>query len=216
VSFGDAQLVAFPIRSLKGGFVYATCPHALARAQRLLSLMGKAPAWKIPEPNTGECVVSSPALLADQKLHLEVFEYEATVSSELLGVSGDLAQGALPQNDAFIYFQNKLKSDLVVLSDADFRYFAENATLVEPHVRIDEETGTASGGGLFFTENLPPEALLIAPLFCSKTRTGKKEDALSADEILDKMRTALNGKLLQIGGDATTGRGMVLFSLVEV
>src|SRR5699024_9491155 len=28
VSFGDAQLVAFPIRSLREGYVYATCPQA--------------------------------------------------------------------------------------------------------------------------------------------------------------------------------------------
>jgi CRISPR-associated protein Cmr4 len=38
VSFGDAQLVALPVRSLRGGYVYATCPQALARAQRLLAL----------------------------------------------------------------------------------------------------------------------------------------------------------------------------------
>ena len=36
VSFGDAQLVALPVRSLRGGYVYATCPQALSRAQRLL------------------------------------------------------------------------------------------------------------------------------------------------------------------------------------
>ena len=32
VSFGDAQMLALPVRSLKGGYVYATCPQALARA----------------------------------------------------------------------------------------------------------------------------------------------------------------------------------------
>ena len=40
VSFGDAQLVAFPVRSLRNGYVYATCPQALGRAQRLLDLIG--------------------------------------------------------------------------------------------------------------------------------------------------------------------------------
>jgi CRISPR-associated protein Cmr4 len=45
VSFGDAQLVAFPVRSLKGGYVYATCPQALARARRLMEAVGIAVTW---------------------------------------------------------------------------------------------------------------------------------------------------------------------------
>ncbi len=40
VSFGDAQLVLFPVRCLKRSFVYATCPTALARLQRMLLLAG--------------------------------------------------------------------------------------------------------------------------------------------------------------------------------
>jgi CRISPR-associated protein Cmr4 len=62
-----------------------------------------------------------------------------------------------------------------VLSDTDFAYFAQHAMLVEPHVRIDENTGTAKDGGLFYTENLPPESLLIAPLMASQTRSGKED-----------------------------------------
>ena len=38
-SFGDAKLVVLPVRSLRGGYVYATCPQALSRAQRLLGLI---------------------------------------------------------------------------------------------------------------------------------------------------------------------------------
>jgi CRISPR-associated protein Cmr4 len=80
--------------------------------------------------------------------------------------------------------------------------------LVEPHVRINEKTGTADDGGLFYTENLPPESLLIAPLMASQTRSGK--DDLSAEDVVTKLRPLLDGRLLQIGGDATTGRGLVL------
>jgi CRISPR-associated protein Cmr4 len=91
----------------------------------------------------------------------------------------------------------------------------QNATLVEAHVRIDEKTGTASDGGLFYTENLPPESLLLAPLLASATRTGRRNDALDADEVLIKIKTALDGKLLQVGGDATTGRGLVMVKVQE-
>ena len=210
VSFGDAQLVALPVRSLKGGYVYATCPQALARAQRLLALASNPPGWPVITVEDGACMFANPDLLSGDALHLEAFEYTAKASQELAAIADDLSQRALPDAGAYAFFRNKLKTDLVLLSDTDFGYFAQNAMLVEPHVRINPETGTADDGGLFYTENLPPESLLLAPLLASKTRTGKKEDHLEADEVFAKIQPVINGKLLQIGGDATTGRGLVV------
>lgn len=215
VSFGDAQLVAFPVRSLKGGYVYATCPQMLARAQRLLTLIGIATAWQVPQVSDGDCLLANPDLLAGDKLHLEAFEYRAKLSTSLPALAADLAGRALPATTPYDFFRNKLTQDLVVLSDTDFGYFAQHATVVEPHVRIDPATGTASDGGLFYTENLPPESLLLAPLLASATRSGRADDKLEADEVLVKLKTALNGKLIQIGGDATTGRGLVLVTVQE-
>jgi CRISPR-associated protein Cmr4 len=208
VSFGDAQMLALPVRSLKGGYVYATCPQALARAQRLLALTGSKAEWPSVKVADGACLIANPALLSGDKLHLEAFEYGASESSELKTIAADLAQRALPAGEAYQFFADKLKTDLVLLSDTDFGYFAQNAMLVEPHVRIDPETGTAANTGLFYTENLPPESLLIAPLMASQTRA--KDDNLKAEEVFTRLKPLLDGRLLQIGGDATTGRGLVL------
>ncbi len=215
VSFGDAQLVAFPVRSLRNGYVYATCPQALARAQRLLALIGGKTDWAVPAVNEGDCLLANPALRSGDKLHLEAFEYQARVSPSLPALAADLADRALPPDANYRFFRDKLEQDLVVLSDTDFAYFVQNATLVEPHVRIDPETGTAFDGGLFYTENLPPESLLLAPLLASGTRTGRRDDALDAGEVLIKLKVALDGKLLQVGGDATTGRGLVMLKVME-
>lgn len=210
VSFGDAQLVVFPVRSLKGGYVYASCPQALARAQRLLTLTGNGSDWSVPTVDDGQCQVTNDKLLSkDNKLHLEAFEYEATTDETVTSIGAALADMALPDDGAYRYFRDKLASDLVILSDTDFGYFVENATLVEPHVRINEETGTADGGGLFYTENLPPESLLISPLLASRTRSGK-EEKIDSKAVMLKLRNVIDGKLLQIGGDATTGRGLVM------
>lgn len=215
LSFGDAQLVAFPVRSLRGGYVYATCPQALARAARLLGLVGLKAAWTVPAVNEGHCLVMNPALLANGKLHLEAFEYEARVSEPLGAVARDLSAKGLPAGEAYEFFRGKLAQDLVVLSDTDFGYFAEHATLVEPHVRINSETGTADDGGLFYTENLPPESLLLAPLMASATRSGKAEEKLEAAEVMSQLKAVLHGRVVQIGGDATTGRGLVVANVVE-
>ena len=210
VSFGDAQMLALPVRSLKGGYVYATCPQALARAQRLLHLADVAAPWPAVRVDDGHCLIANPALLSGDNLHLEAFEYTAKASEPLAQIAADLAQRALPPGDAYQFFADKIQTDLVLLSDTDFGYFAKNAMLVEPHVRINHETGTADDGGLFYTENLPPESLLIAPLLASQTRTGNADNHLSAEEVFTRLKPLLDGKLLQIGGDATTGRGLVV------
>ena len=216
VSFGDAQLVVLPVRSLKGGFVYATCPQALARTQRLLNQLGVACKWVIPEVKSG-CLVTHLANTAKREgkhlLHLEAYEYEATANESLKTLASDLTTRALPDTDAFKFFRDKLSADLVVLSDTDFDHFSQHAMLIEPHVRIDPTTGSAQDGGLFYTENLPPESLLIAPILTSKTRTGKEEK--TADVVMTNIKTVLHSKVLQIGGDATTGRGLVQATLVE-
>jgi CRISPR-associated protein Cmr4 len=214
VSIGDAQLVALPVRSLKGGYVYATCPQALARAQRLLSLSGVSVNWPALTVEEGNCFIINPALLSKDKLHLEAFEYAARVHQPLEAMSTKLAELALPGGTEYAFFRDKLKTDLVVLSDTDFAYFSQNAMVVEPHVRIDEATGTASDGGLFYTENLPPESLLIAPLMTSQTRSGKS-DKWPAEVVFSQIKTLVHGRLLQVGGDATTGRGLVVAHVVE-
>lgn len=216
VSFGDAQLVVFPVRSLKNGYVYATCPQALARARRLLDLIGITAIWNIPLVQDGQCILSNAGLLSEgSKLHLEAFEYEAQVAKELKSLSRNLADKALPQNSGCEFFRTKLENDLVVLSDTDFAYFSQNATLVEPHVRIDPDTGTAKKGGLFYTENLPPESLLLAPLLASRTRNGKQKETMAAEQVLLMLKNVLDGKLLQLGGDATTGRGLTQVKVME-
>lgn len=215
VSFGDAQLVALPVRSLKGGYVYATCPHALARAQRLLTLAGRHVNWSLPNVPENHCALVNEQLVSshNQRLHLEAFEYLPERSDALQTIAEDIAHLALPESEQYKFFRDKLKTDLVVLSNTDFSYFSQHAMLVEPHVRINPETGAASDGGLFYTENLPPEAIMIAPLMASQTRA--KGENQPAEAVMSQIKTLVNSRLLQIGGDATTGRGLVVANVVE-
>ncbi|QKK01682.1 MAG: type III-B CRISPR module RAMP protein Cmr4 [Pseudomonadota bacterium] len=214
VSFGDAQLVAFPVRCLRESFVYATSPQTLARTARMLKHAGHAVDWQVPEVAEGQALVFNEQLTSDGKLALEAYEYTAETRSELSDVGRSLATLALPDKPEYRFFADKLARDLVVLNDTDFAWFCDHATLVEPHVRIDEKTGAAAKTGLFYTENLPPEALLLAPLTASQTRTGKGEPDPAAF-VMDKMANLLHGAVFQVGGDATTGRGLVLTNVVR-
>jgi len=211
ISFSDAQLVTFPIRSVKNGFVYATSPLCLERARRLLQMCGESVEWDVPEVQEDQAYLKNPELLSDSKfLLLESQQFTAKMDGNSKGlkvVAESLAAIALPDTDAYSYFHKKIETDLVLLSDTDFSYFVKQSTVVEAHVCIDDETGTARDGSLHYTENLPPESILLSAAMATVER---KKDGLMAEAMLSPVVSALDGQLLQLGGDATTGRGQVV------
>ena len=150
---------------------------------------------------------------------LEAFDFDAKTDDGVKVVAAWLAANGLPQGPEHKFFRDKIKADLVVLSDTEFGHFVRHATVVEAHVKIDNETGTASPGALFYTENLPPEALLAGLLLASVERRPKgkgTEDLMDAEAVLAAVlrdageRKGLTDHLLQVGGDATIGRGLIV------
>lgn len=229
IAFTDAQLVAFPVRSLRNAYVYATCPTALARLKRLA---GDAVAWPVPAlPATKDNSATLAALVtttgpgsaagADGRLVLEAFDFAAQESDDLKAVAAWLARYALPPGAAHEYFRGKIAADLVLLSDTTFSHFVRHATVVEAHVCIDNASGTAKKTGLFYTENLPPETLLAGLVLASverQSKKGQRDQLMSAPAVLNAVLHGqgsvggLTGGLLQVGGDATTGRGLITIS----
>ncbi len=219
VSFTDAQLIVFPVRSLKAGYAYATCPTALARLFRMAEVAGVP----LPEDCTlppvaeEEAFVASEELLVkegeqDGALVLEVYRFQGRVDPVLQGIARWLAEKALPEGTAHGFFRDKLARDLVLLSDTQYAFFARNSTSVEPHVRINDATGTADDGGLFFTENLPPESVLVGLVMASDERQkrGSSGNRLTASQVIEHITGTFGDRIVQMGGDATTGRGQVL------
>lgn len=232
VAFGDAQVVAFPVRSLRESYVYATCPTALGRLKRAAELAGLTVGSSVPAPpNDDVCLAqANSGLTVRAKLDgrdvdtiiLESFQFTVgldTAAREQLGkVAGWLASQAIPAVESYEHFRIKLQKHLVVLSDTRFDYFVNNATTVEPHVRINDESGTADDGGLFYTENVPPEAIFYSLVMTSQQRVKSGEGSTgtkNAKEILALLKEALHEKVVQIGGDATSGRGLVVARIVE-
>lgn len=222
IAFTDAALVAFPVRSLRNTFVYATCPTALGRLKRLA---GEQAAWTVPQVAIGSVKSASSgadSAMVNGRLILEAFDFAAAEDANVKAIAAWLSTHALPPGDDHAFFRNKLKMDMVVLSDTEFDHFVRHATVVEPHVKIDGDTGTATKGALFYTENLPPESLLAGLVLASVERTKGKDpkeqkdakwvlETVLRDEVSeDKVRRGLVDRLLQVGGDATTGRGLIV------
>ncbi len=212
-SFTDAQIVLFPVRSLKQAFYYVTCPTALAVLRRMITLAQLAPGGQWPDR-----IVSVPegkfiplGKNPPDSLFLEAFAFQKD-SQQFPAVGEWLATRALPDQPAFQYFREKMKTDTVLIGDEEFGYFVRNATLVEPHVRIDDASGTAQEGGLFYVENLPPESLLVSLLLASRVR--RKNSDQPAAWVVRWLQDRLDASVVQLGGDSTTGRGQVLMKFV--
>ena len=220
IAFTDAALVAFPVRSLKNTYVYATSPTALGRLKRLAAgtTPGAAP-WTVPVVAEGSALLAGSGALSNHRLVLEAFDFSGKEDAGVKAIAQWLAQHSLPAGDEHKFFRDKLAADLVVLSDTEFSHFVRHATVVEAHVRIDDKSGTASDGGLFYTENLPPETVLAGLVMASveRRKSGANTDGLmDAQQVIDAVlkddgeRKGLTDRLLQVGGDATTGRGLIV------
>ena len=221
VAFTDARLLLFPVRSAKGVFAYATCPYILKRLAEDLSLAGIA---VDPVPETGNAQVAGNKLfiLKSGSVVLEEFKIEA----EQTEYAGKLAE------DISIWLDlddpKYIKENLIILQDDDFRDFALNNTEVITRTKIDNKTGTVVNGALFTEEFLPAETVMYSLVMTSKIFMDKET---RADSDTVKIATAAGAddsgylintiagrlpKYIQLGGDATIGKGLCRVNMEAV
>jgi CRISPR-associated protein Cmr4 len=210
-SFGDAQIVCFPVRSMSHSFVHATCLLALARLARLWPSVCLPALHQLPE----DAALTSASNLAvkNDDLVLETFVLRRLLADgeDWRSLRSWLAQNACgPGSD---FFRVKLERDLTVLPDAWFEHFARYSTLVETHVRLDDASGAHADQGLFFVENLPPESVLVSRIEISDDPIGAAR--IPASEMYTRLSEAIDDRLMVIGGDRSYGRGLVTVRLAR-
>ena len=85
-------------------------------------------------------------------------------------------------------------------------HFCANACEVQQRIRIDDETGTVSGQGLFNQENVPSETVLYSVI---GQRRGMIAKGFEDGQAIGCLRNRLenNGNIIQVGGDETVGLG---------
>lgn len=189
LAFGEAKLLAFPVRSAKGCFAFITCPLALSRLARDL---GKE--LQIPEIiDTSKAVVANNEILISDSIILE--EYPLTAE---IGIDQSLLDTLKNICDDPVWNQY-VGTRLVVISNELFSYFVENACEVATRICIDDETGVVAKGALFNQENVPSEALFYSVLNCLDY----------SSEYIDMVEAKLQemNNLIQIGGDFSIGLG---------
>jgi len=208
VAFTDARLLLFPVRAMKGVFAWITCPTILHRLRRDLDAAGRAVPWSVPDPEEGEAFGTGDdtvnALSNEVLLEENYFSYRKAEAVQ--GIAGWLRDHALPKTDAYAYWRESTGSRLLVLHDDAFRGFARHATEVQARVKLGEKGTTDDDGNLFYQENLPCDTLFYALVLAQDDLSGQLNGDGTAGDLLDYVRR-LDGRRLQIGGDASVGRG---------
>jgi CRISPR-associated protein Cmr4 len=222
LSPGDGRILLFPVRSLAGVFAWITCPLVISRFIRDLNLTQSSPqTWSISTPDSGTALIpqntkeGKHSLVISNAVVLEEFTFTATPDAQVKAFAEWLADNALPTSTEYEFWRNKLKTDLVVVSDDVFKDFCQFSTDVVSRTKLDPIKKTVENGALWTEENLPADTLLYTPLFACDPRTGKKDntpkEAKDASTILATVSSHLsNGHArLQLGGNETVGRGIV-------
>ncbi len=214
--FGDAHILAFPVRSLRGVFAWTTCLEVLARFRRDCTLPNIPELSTAPPTtrDTASAYVASDRVLVDQtRLILEEFDYNAQVTALAREWAIWLADHALPQTAAYAPYRAAFIERFVVLPDDEFRDFTLYATAVVTRISIDPKTHIVKNTGLFTQELLPADSLLYIPVLTHKPRVSNSNLAGTVFQASNTEARVLQWlrdnapPSIQIGGDETIGYG---------
>lgn len=226
LGFSDARLLLFPVKSVKGVFAWITCPQILVRFKRDLELCGILKGddgFAIPEKET---VPSNCGLFVkdNNKIVLEEYTFSAKENDATTQFAKWLKENVANNMEQF--WKDKIEKDILVLSDEDFKDFVTMSTEVIARTKIDDYTGTVAKGALWYEEYLPVDSILYSIVFSgpvftkekaekgnfrvddSEVNNGIKRTEVEAEKVMDFFTKHLDS-ILQIGGNATIGKGFV-------
>jgi CRISPR-associated protein Cmr4 len=211
LAFTDAHLLCLPVRSLYGTFAWLTCPLALRRWQRDFAGTDLKPPPAMTETPADQAalVLEKSAVMKENKLYLEELDLDARVSPDAGAVANAIA-AAVFADDAW---RQLFMQRFAIVSDDIFAFFAETATEVTAHIRLNQNKKTVEKGALWYEETVPPETIFSCPLFAEPFKGGKNGKTYEPAQLLNFVSDALR-QPLQIGGNASTGCGLVEARLV--
>jgi CRISPR-associated protein Cmr4 len=219
LGFTDARILFFPVKSMKGVFAWITCPKVLERFKNDLKLCGIS---NIPQISGENSVpYNSKLIIKDDKIVLEEYTFQVIKDKDINGICSKLAEwfsrNIIPADVDYNYWREKIKEDIVVLSNDDFKDFVNLSTEVITRIKINSETGTVERGALFTEEYLPSESILYSlalttPIFKEKEEEkgifGKNNGGKGEDLVMEYFAKGLR-QVIQIGGNSTIGKGIV-------
>lgn len=218
LGFTDGRILLFPVKAMKGVFAWVTCPKVLDKFYNDMKLAGVEKVPRISFGNSKKNYICSDSnlLIKDKdnnsKIVLEEYTFDVEISEECNNLSKWISENVFPADNKYRF--KKLQKDLVILNDDDFSDFVNFSTEVITRTKINNKTGTVQSGALFTEEYLPTETImysmvLASPIFNKDKGIFIETEGKKEEDILIEFFEKQLPEVIQIGGNATIGKGIV-------
>lgn len=187
----DARLLLLPVRSLTGAYRWLTSPHLLERFRRDLARAGLA---QLPP----EINVAAGSVLAAGSGHLFLEERQFTIQGPPDAALVSAIQPLLAHEAS----QKRLASQIAVLHDDDFAWFARYGLAIQAR-NVLAKDGSKKSQNLWYEETLPPDTVMYSLVI------GRQSESIASLKTL----FPAEGAYLQAGGNETVGQGWFAVSL---
>ena len=231
VAFTDAKILLYPVRSVKNTFAWITCPFVLKRFKEdLESASGKTNNFSIPEVSDDKIIVASnsPLIINNnpKKVGLEEFVFDVDNTQNTDNLINAISK-YIPNTETTKNNQNKettettqgLSERFAIVSDNVFTDLVNYAVEVRTRIKINQTTGTASGGALFTVEMVPSETIFYSLVFADEPKIKNNSNDNSNNDtngVINKIKKLIdNNKVIQVGGDETIGLGFVKVKFIN-
>lgn len=191
LAFSDARLVALPVRSYAGTFAFCASALLLNRLARDCRVLDVDFPPETTAPGDDEVLLATGSKLDWQdKVILGDLDFKAQKSEATGALAQELARRVFDSPDERTLFVERF----AIVPDDAFDFLCESATEIVARISLEAETKNVKPGGLWYEETVPAEAVFA--LF------GRGDEAdLAALKTFD-------GQTMQLGGDASIGRGL--------
>ncbi|MCL2011302.1 MAG: type III-B CRISPR module RAMP protein Cmr4 [Cystobacterineae bacterium] len=217
--FTDAHLICFPVRSLRGTFAWITSPLVLQRLKRDYSGFPKELPLDDFQKEKEVIYVASAETLAmgvnekqggnQTKVFLEDLDLICRdQEKKKIGELAKLLAGILWAGDK--QWHEIFKNRFAIVHDEVFSFLTKTATQVDTRIRINPEQKTVADGALWTEEYLPAETILAGVVWQDNELLQRKKAESECKKIKpDDRKKYYKDEVLQLGGNATIGRGQV-------
>lgn len=202
----DLRLVALPVRSLAGVFAWVSSPFLLQRLTRDAQLAGQSDVPAKPELSDPQMALVSNANVLELKGSVILEDVKLAAQAQADDWADWLADRLFP-GDEDKDWRAEFKAHFCIVHDDVMSYLLQVGTEVTARIRLKDDEKTVAKGALWYEEALPAESILAGLVAAQPNGRAEPKEVF---EMVGKLAQ----HLLQIGGNATVGRGLCRLSMV--
>ncbi|MCR4430969.1 MAG: type III-B CRISPR module RAMP protein Cmr4 [Tepidanaerobacteraceae bacterium] len=209
VSFTDAKILFYPVRSGRGVFAWITCPFVLERFKNDLKNAGINCNGldNIPQPTEGEIIICGPTKeISAQDSFLEIRDKGKVVLEEFVFTAKKEDLFSIANSITKLLPDNSLTASLgrrmAIVSDDIFKNFINYAVEIRTRIKIDPTSGTVEDKALFTEEYVPSESIFYSLVFIADPYLGidantykKLSEACSAGKKWDDLEKEIEDSI---------------------